>query len=88
MHKAHEKLGTYGGYEGFDVKAMCKKNPPRFHFTPGKEYTVHCVEENLNLHPPLDVLNMEMSYRSIKDDTGRSLEMKKLDFMKFFKERQ
>jgi len=83
----HKKLGVYGGYEGFDVKAMCKKNPPRFHFTPGRTYTVHCVEENVGLHPPLDVLNMEMSYRSLKDDTGKALQMKKLDFMRYFAEK-
>lgn len=80
----HEKLGTYGGYEGFDIQAMCKKKPPRFCFTPGKKYAVHCIEENVGLHPPLDVLNLELSRRMLKDDKGKAVTMLKYDFMKYF----
>jgi hypothetical protein len=87
MMRDHEKLGTYGGYDGFNIKSMCKKKPPRFHFTPGKIYNVYRIDENLGLHPPLDVLDMEMSFRELKDDRGRPVEMKKEDFIKYFKEK-
>jgi hypothetical protein len=85
--RGHEKLGTYGGYEGFNVKAMCKKKPPRFTFIPGKSYPVHCIEENVGLHPPLDVLNLELSRRELIDEKGRPVKMRKQDFIKFFKEK-
>lgn len=83
----HEKLGTYGGYEGFDIRAMCKRKPPRFSFTPGRQYVVHCIEENVGLHPPLDVLNLELSSRELKDDKGKAVKMMKYEFIKYFKEK-
>jgi len=85
--RGHEKLGTYGGYEGFNIKTMCKKKPPRFHFTPGKMYAVHCIDDHMGFHPPLDVLDLELSIRELKDDSGKSVAMKKQDFIKFFNDK-
>jgi hypothetical protein len=36
------------------------------------------------LHPPLDVLNLELSRRMLKDDKGKAVTMLKYDFMKYF----
>jgi hypothetical protein len=64
-----------------------EKTSPRFSFTPGKQYVVHCIEENVGLHLPLDVLNLELSRREINDDKGKAIKMLKLDFIKYFQEK-